>query len=186
MSITNRCTFMAGGLDINMVYRERIYPAELCQQIRALSVLTAVSAVGCQRRLPCWWGWEGSAGGGCGSEEGWCLPKQKKRRVEGKEHMHLALKSQQLMQFSFCSDKNKNTPCVEVLPRGWWLWQQADHHYWSQLQQYPAVTETGCFNSNLKTADQRRETCVISSPLTVHWWWRQTERMPGSCPSDQA
>lgn len=91
------------------------------------------------------------------------------------------------MQFSFCSDKNKNTlPCVEVLPRGWWLWQQADHHYWSQLQQYPAVTETGCFNSNLKTADQRRETCVISSPLTVHWWWRQTERMPGSCPSDQA
>lgn len=118
MSITNRCTFMAGGLDINMVYRERIYPAELCQQIRALSVLTAVSAVGCQRRLPCWWGWEGSAGGGCGSEEGWCLPKQKKRRVEGKEHMHLALKSQQLMQFSFLQwQKQKHITMCRSSPK---------------------------------------------------------------------
>lgn len=32
-------------------------------------------------------------------------------------------------------------PCVEVLPRGWWLWWQADHHCWSPLRQYPAVTD---------------------------------------------
>lgn len=73
------------GLEINAVYCERIYTVVLVNKFvrtenACLSVLTVVSAVQCQRRLPCWWGWEGSAGGDCGNVEGWCLPEQERDR----------------------------------------------------------------------------------------------------------
>lgn len=44
-------------------------------------VLTVVSLGGCQRRLPCWWEWEGSASGDYGNEEGWYLPDQERNKT---------------------------------------------------------------------------------------------------------
>lgn len=43
-------------------------------------------------------------------------------------------------KYAMCQKYCFILPCVEVLPRGWWLWQRADHHCWSPLQQDPTVT----------------------------------------------
>lgn len=64
--------------------RVRLRPRVLCLDsgfsTKLLNALTVVSPVRCRRRRPCWWEWEGSAGGDCGNEGGWCLPGQEKER----------------------------------------------------------------------------------------------------------
>lgn len=69
--------------------RRRVLCLDSGFSTKLLNALTVVSPVRCRRRRPCWWEWEGSAGGDCGNEGGWCLPGQEKERGGKKYKLQL-------------------------------------------------------------------------------------------------